>query len=367
MPQTKLDEFAFVLIAGVTMITILMVVWLTPSEPLPLIEPQTIFLEVEKGSVEETYLWIKSKATNVTLKASGQIKNWVTFDKNYFNVLEETKVTVKFSIPKNIPAGVYIGNLIVKSAGGEISIPVELHVKPSITSSPLKQTLIFLGDFTLEKVSERETLKVVEDLEVFKGYFSEQKVTLTFSIPENKVKKVKELTLRIYVGEANRYGNLLIKINGITIYDRIPGNEIELKIQPTLLNSNNTLQILAAGPGFYFWANNFYRIKRVMIEVEYENVYQKTFNFNLTSHQAKNFESLRINYIGSYEGRFNLIIKLNGQTIYYARPKLFFNSTFEKDIFGNRINLKENNQITFEIDKEGKMEFRGTELSIFYT
>jgi len=366
MPETKLDEFAFVLVAGVSMIIVLMVIWLTPREPLPLIEPQTILLEVEKGAIQETFLWIKGKATNVTLTASGQIKDWVTFDKNYFNVLEETKVTIKFSIPKNVPVGIYVGNIIVKSAGGEIPIPVELHVKPSITPS-LKQTLISLGDFSLEKVSEKETLKVAEDLEVFKGYFSEQKVTLTFSIPENKVDKVDELTLRIYIGEANRYGNLLIKINDVEIYDRIPGNEIELKVKATLLNVNNTLEILAAEPGFYFWANNFYRINKIMIEIEYENVYQKTFNFTLASNQAQNFEALRINYLGSYEGTFNLIIKLNGQIIYYAKPKLFFNSTFEKDIFGNEINLKENNQITFEIDEEGNIEFKGVQLIIYYT
>lgn len=369
MPEIKIDEFGFVLMAGLILIFILMIFWTTPKEPLPLIEPSSVTIRISPGRIETFYLYIKGRATNVTLRGTGRIATWISFDKNYFNVIDETKVKVSISVPDYVEPGIYIGNIEFSSLGGKLLIPLEIQVKEIVFMERISTKSILLGDFSIEKVSAFEKVGIKENFEVFRSLFSRQDANLIISIPEEKFEKVVKAEIRILVEETNQAGNLIVLFNEKEVFNKKVGvGEIKIGIGKEEIRRTNSISILAGPPGLKFWATNVYKIKVVEFWVEYEGIYKKEFSFRLEPHQAKNFLYLQISFLKvNREISPDLIIKINGQIIYYKRPPLiYFNETFYRDIFGNPILVKEENKVSFELKREGKLDVEGAILIIYY-
>ena len=82
--QLKMDEFAFVILAGIILIGMLMIIWSTPSEALAIVDPTSISLTLQRGTSTTVNLNI-SGATNVSLSAVGDTSSWISFTKNNFD------------------------------------------------------------------------------------------------------------------------------------------------------------------------------------------------------------------------------------------------------------------------------------------
>ena len=370
MPEVpRVDEFAFILIGCVLLISILTIFWAMPTEPLPYVEPSSVILKIPSGSSKSFDVIIKGKATNVTMNAEGRIKYWISFSKNYFNVVEQTKVKATIAVPEGTEDGSYIGNVLVRSAGGEISIPVEVQVFSKAEFENLSSKTILFGSFSIEKTKISEKIFSREDFEIYKGLFSQQNAKFEFSIPEDKVDKLEKGVIKLSIEETNQVGNLIVLLNDEEILDRKVGNgEIEIEVSKEKLGTSNTIELYTILPTSQFWTTSIYRIKKLEIETFYKDVYSKTFQFSLDPYQAENFLNLSISFVKTNPEKVeNLIIKINDQIIFWGTPPLIiFDRTFSKDFTGKPIILYEDNTITFELKKEGRLDVENLRLVINY-
>lgn len=369
MPERRVDEFAFVLMAGIILIFLLMVFWTTPPEPIPFVEPTSVLIKVSAGKVKSFYLTIKGPATSVTLSTKGEIKNWLEFDKNYFNVIEETKVKVNVKIPAKTKEKTYTGTIVVKSAGGKVEIPVEIQVVEVEIVEELFSKTFLLGDFIIEKGIFEETVISKENFEVFKGYFSKQSEEIIVEIPAERIDKISKGKLKIEIESTNNLGKLIILFNDEKIFDsRVGVGEVEIEVGREKINETNTISILAGTPGFRFWAVNIYRIKEIKFEVTYEGVYEKEFYFELSSEVIENFVKLGISFRRIDEEPLpELIIEVNDQIIYFKKPpKIWFDESFSEDILGNVILLGTENALVFKLEEEGRLEVENARLVVYY-
>lgn len=366
MPQVKIDEFAFVLFAALILILIFTIFWATPPEPLPIIEPRKVVIEVPIVGSRSFDLHIKGKVTNVSLKATGAIATWLKFGKNYFNVVDETTVKVSVLVP-NVTEGIYTGNIEVTSLGGKVLIPVEIHAKKPVKPRVFSRTYA-LGDFVIERGRASEILAKKEKFEIFRGYFAREDVEIFAEIETEKLEKIIKGRLRIFIKETNNLGNLIVFFNGEEIFSKRVRDEVIIEIEKEKIKASNKILICAATPGFHFWALNVYRISKVEFEVDYKDIFAKEFSFEVDPIIADNFQKIQITFMRvNGKVRLELMIKLNNQIIYYDKPPLiYFNANFTKDIFGAPIFLTEKNSIIFELKEVGKMEIEAANLIIYY-
>lgn len=366
MPEVRVDEFALILIGCVILISLLTIFWTMPTEPMPYIEPSSVLLKIPAGRSKSFEIFISGRATNVTMSCEGKIKHWVSFSKNYFNVVEKDEVKVTVSVPYGTEEGIYLGDVIVRSAGGKFSIPVEVQVFEKEVEKIYTRTIL-LGNFSIEREKASEKVFVKKEFEIFNSLFSRQDLKFEFFIPTEEMEKLIRIKMKIFIEETNQLGNLIILLNEEKIFDRKISGEVEIIVEKEKLKENNNVSIFTSIP-FQFWRASFYKIKEIEIEAFYEEVYSKTFYFSLEPYQAQNFLNLTISFVKTNpEVIENLIIKINDQIIYWKKPPLIiFDYTFSKDILDKPIILFEENSITFELREKGKLSAENVKLIINY-
>ncbi len=223
MPEVRrIDEFAFVLLAGVILIFILMVAWTTPTELPPYVEPTSVSLTAHKGTTKSFDLTINGTLTGVNLTASGEIKDWITFNKNNFDVDGKVKVTVTVKVPSTASLGYHNGRIIVSSTGGEKAVSVAVEVTEA-AAKKLATRPIVLGDFEVSYTSGTETLDSKESVQVSKGYFSGHDINLVGIVSEEKLDIITSGYLQLIVDDTNTAGNLIVFFNGKKVFDKPVG------------------------------------------------------------------------------------------------------------------------------------------------
>ena len=363
--QRKIDEFAFILLGGIILILILMFTWTTPPEPLPYISPLSIEVSVLRGSAKEVLLSINGSATNVSLKAVGDIAKWTKFSKNNFNVYDYGTVSIIFDVPSLAREGLYSGNIIFESLGGKLTIPVSLNVFSEKSMRISYRQIEPFGEFRIEYSPSEVTLEERKDLEVRKGYFGGNFVGFGKKIEG----EIEELKLAIEVEETNGLGNLIVKVNGKEMIDRklSPGlYEIELPTNLTYVN----VEVLCENPGWMFWTSTWYKIKSLKLIAKYKTEAVKEFSFDLTSSEVNNFAFLEISaLIGEHTlPTKKMKIKINDNVVFSGKPpERILRLNVTKDIIGNPLFLREgSNKIEFSIEEEGFFEFESAQLIIYY-
>lgn len=368
--QVKIDEFAFVLLAGMVLIFILMLAWGTPSEAVPVVEPTSISRSIPRKSSASFDIKIIGKATGVNLTTTGQIEGWITFSKNYFDVVDSTTVTVKVKVPY-VSLKTYTGNIVVESLGGKKSIPVSI----TVTEYEVEEfsRAISLGDFSVAYTIGSDTLNSKKDFEVAKGYFSDSSKSLIGTLEQDKLDIVTDGYVQIVVEETNSAGNLIIHFNDEEVFSqKVAAGVYDIPIEKSLIKTSNTVRISADTPGWMFWMSTVYKIKSAKIVVDYKGIFSKEIYFSLDQNEADNFANFHLSYWVPDDGYElplpELLIEINNQLIYSDRPPLkFFNRTFEKDIMGNDIFVTSgNNTISFSFEEEASYEIRGALLKIYY-
>lgn len=362
--QTRVDEFVMVLLGALIFIIILTVVWTTPPEALPMVSPRSIEISVIRGGTRVVTLTINGSATNVSLSAEGEIKDWVRFSKQNFNVFNFGSVSISFYVPEDTEEGVYTGNIVLKSLGGEIKIPVSLKVVYSAGENLAFRQLEPFESFKLESKPSTVVLEERKNMKIERGYFSNRYVGFGKKIEDS----YESLTLEFEIEDTNLLGNLVIEVNGVKVFDKKASPGIYLVKLPTNVTILN-LNIYAANPGWLFWEKTHYKIKWLKVVGKMEVPTSKEFAFDLTPEEIENFAFFKLSMLIKNSTfpipKFSILI--NNQIVYKSSPptKIFY-LCISRDILGNPLYLKvRNNSIKFVLEEQGFIEILSPQLFVY--
>jgi len=366
----RVDEFAFVLLAGLVLMLILTIVWSTPTESAPAVNPTSVSISVQKGASSTFKLNISGTVlTNVTLAASEDIKDWITFDKNNFNVGGYTMVTVTVKAPKIVTEGTKIGQITVSSSSGSKTVSVTVEVTKASTELSTKP--IVLGDFSVSYNTGSDVLDSEKNVEVTRGVISGNEIDLFGQLSESKLETVTGGHVKLKVEDTNSAGNLIVLFNNEEVFNsKASAGDIDIDINASKIKASNTVAISAGSPGWMFWTTATYDISSAEFLVDYEGIYSKSMTFSLDQNQIDNFDHFHLSYrVSDYSTPLpEMLINVNGQLVYWKRPPLtLFNDTFKKDVLGNKLVLNEGeNTISFSFEENAFYDVNNAVLTVFY-
>ena len=356
--QVKIDEFAFVLLAGLVLIVIMMIVWSAlPQELPPMVIPTSVSLSIAKGSTGTFSFTINGTSNKIILESYGEIKDWLNFDKNYFALGGSADVKVTVVVPNDAVERAYTGYITVSSYGGNKTVYVNINVlKFSVTDIPKP---FYFNDFTVSYSLGSEVIASKEDVEVVKGSFANQPVKLVSEqMSDEKFSSITSGFIYLVVDDTNSGGNLIVELNGKEMFRRVVGiGEINIPLEKSQINKTNTVVVRTESPGWKFWMSTVYRIKNVKLGINYLGISSQEKTFSLEGAEANNFKYARVNFrVKNYlTPPQELIIKINDQVVFNEIPSLnIFREDFRKDIFGNPLSLNTgSNTLSFSMEKEG--------------
>lgn len=376
MPELpKVDEFAFVLMAGVLLIFILAFAWTTPSEAPPIVDEAHFEVTTVQGETKAIDFRIRgtTSLTSINITKSGDIANWITLNKNDFDVASgaSTTVTATIKVPGSATMGTHSGRITLTSKGGSDTFSISVIVVKERTKTSEKA--ISLGNFAVSYTKGKDILDSREDVSVSSSLLSERFITLSGSITLEKLSIVTNAAVRLSIKDTNQEGNLIVAVDGTEVYNKKIGTgEILIPVQKELLETSNMVTIRAGSPGWKFWTSAFYDIKEAEFVIDYEGAFTKTFNFTMTKNEVDNFKQFNLFYRVPPEGYAvpltELMIKVNSQIVYWDVPPLaLFDKPFKEDMFGKPLYLNEGtNTITFEFEKEAFYKISDTMLTTEY-
>jgi hypothetical protein len=369
----KVDEFAFVLLAGLLFIIILAFVWTTPSQGPPFVEETHFDIIASRGSTKTFDFTIKSTEglTSVNITAAGEIAKWMTFNKNDFDVASDdsTIVTATLKIPYNISDGTYSGRVNIKSAGGSDSFSVSLDIGEG--GEEVSKRPISLGDFSVSYTQGTDIVDSRREVSVTNGLFSSRSITLSGVLTSEKLSIVTGGSIHLVIDDTNQAGSLIVSINNNEIYNqKVSAGEVFIPIDKGLIEASNTVKIKAGSPGMQFWTSTVYDILIAEFNVDYDGAFSKEFNITMSKNEVDNFKQFNLFYrVKDYNTPLSeMMIKVNNQIVYWDSPPLaLFDMDLDEDMFGNPLYLQEGtNTISFMFEEEAYYNIADTMLYIEY-
>lgn len=117
------------------------------------------------------------------------------------------------------------------------------------------------------------------------------------------------------MGETNLLGNLVIKWNGKTVFERVANlNHYDIPLEKDSIKKTNILEVSADNPGFQFWAVNTYNLRNFKIIAEYGE--EKFFSFEIFPNEMEAWHQGTLRFYTTSSQTGELTIKLNGHEIY---------------------------------------------------
>jgi len=324
--QGKLDEFAFVLLAGLVIIIVMLLVWGVPGPTeIPTVNPTSKTLSIERGEEDDFILEIDVISKLVTLTAKGTIADWISFSNNDFECHGLANVEVTVKVPSGADEREHFGSIIVESQeGGEVTVPLTIKVKaPTEEGKKEVSRTVYVGDFIVSYAQGTEIIKTERNIEV-------GKTTISAEIERN-IDLVTEGSLILNVFYTNDVGNLVVKFNNEVVHDQstMPG-ELVIPLSKDQLESYNTIEISTSKPWWKFWTDSIYRIEKMEFRISYFGDIEKEQTFEVYRDELSNFkEGIVSFYINSYEGIGNLKVEINGYTLYDGRRRGSFELSFD--------------------------------------
>lgn len=368
--QARLDEFAFILLAGISLIILLMIVWTTPPENPPVVEPTSKSLTMLNGTTTTFTINITGpRITNVTLSVTGEISNWISFSENNFDVPQSKLVTVYVNVPTNTIPRTYTGKIIIESTGGreEVSVTIRVVTTPV---EVLSTRQILLGDFSVSYAVGSKTLDSQENVRVIGGHFSSKTVNLIGILTDEEFSILKDGYIRLIIVDTNELGNLIVEVNGVKVYDQVgsPG-EILIPLNSSMIYKSNIIKIKAAPPTWVFWKSTTYDFRSVEFVVNFKGISSKEIEFSLSPEEVDGFDHFTLSALLTYTPPLpELQIRINDQIVYFQKPPLaVMRADFKRDILENPLILHAgNNSISFSLLTSGLLEFSNTILTVHY-
>jgi len=223
---------------------------------------------------------------------------------------------------------------------------------------------IDLGDFTVSYSVGTETLDSKSNLDVFKGYFSEQNTNLLGDISNDKLAILRGASLTLVIDGVTNNDNVIIMVNGQEAATKKldVGTNI-VPIDVALLKTSNVISIQTTYSSWKFWSKSYYHIKSAKFEIQYQGSSFKSFNFYLDDKEFNKFKYSNLDFKLNTEGASatnSLIIDINGNSFYRATPPLLtFTQEVPKAFFKLGANV-----ITFSADPGATYNLQDTKLTV---
>lgn len=361
--QTRVDEFAFILLAGIIMILILAVAYSTISNTPIGAALSTNSLQIAQGNSATVTLHLNGTGFNVTLSGSDDITNWVYFDQNNFDLTTSKDVSVTILVPRNADFRTYSGNIVVTNGNQITKVPLTVNVGLATVVNIPKN--IRLGDFTVSYVVGSSVVAEKDNFEVTKGYFSESSASFTAVVPDDKFNILTDGFIQIFVESSNSAGNLLVDFNGQRIYaGTVSAGEIDIPLNVSAIHKYNSIVIRADNPGFQFWTSTDYKITFVKFGIDFNGVSSQQLSFQLDSNDVTNFAFGQLAFtVKSYNPQAlgSMLVQVNGVTLFEGVPTL----TYFQKTFGLEIPLYVgNNTISFSVTQSAYYQLSNVVLTI---
>lgn len=327
----KIDEFGFVLMAGIVLILILAIAWGSlQSNPVG-VSPLTQILTIAPGDSRTFNLELNGTTINTSLETSGNTASWISFDSNNFDINGNKEVVVTVAVPPSVPQGIYDGTISVVSGSNVQKVNLRVNVS-SFTVSDVTRS-IHLGDFPVSYLVGSQTVNQKSNFEISKGYFSEFPGTLVATMTPDTYNIVTGGQIVVNVGDTNGVGNLIVDLNGQEVYNQhASASQITIPLDKSQILKSNTIVLNAGTPGFNFWMSTVYKINSVELDVNVQGIVSKDISFQLTSDEVSKFEFGQLTFsISKYNPQAlnPLTIKINNQVFFDDIPQLFtFSKTF---------------------------------------
>jgi len=362
--QAKLDEFAFVLLAGLIMIIVMLLAWGVPGpREIPVVTPDSVDMEIERGDEDSFILKINVTSKKVSLSSTGTIADWIEFSDNDFEVTGLTNVEVTIDVPRKADEREHLGTIIVESEeGGKTEIPVTIDViSPYAEPSEIREEKFF-PDITVSFAAGEEVLKSERNVLVRKGLNENKYFKMSARISQD-LDFVTGGAITIDILDTNREGNLIVKVNDEVVYDKsIPSGRIKIPVTKRLLSSYNTVEISTSSPGWKFWTSSFYRLDRIEFSVNLYGGKENIEYFSVSDDALRNFKSAKLQFeIEDYTGDGNLIIKINDRFIFDGQPHRIFTQEFDTYDVGL---VKDRNTLAFSTESGTSYQLNNVKIVI---
>jgi hypothetical protein len=375
----KIDEFAFILLAGVLFIFILAFAWTTPTEGPPVVEQSHFEIDVAQGETTTFDFTVSSSTslTSINITASGEIADWVTFNKNDFDIERDEVATVKVTVkvPSNASLDLYRGRVTVDGEGGTdtFSVSVDVVEEKEESATRLVSSEEFPSEFSVKYAQGTDVLDSRGNVRVSNGYLSQRSIMLTGLLTNEKLSITTGGSVHLIIESTNEVGNLKVSVNDNEIYNkRVSAGEIFIPIEKDLIEKTNVVTIKAGLPGWMFWTSTIYRIQVAEFNLDYEGAFAQNFNISMTEDEVDNFKQFNLFYRVPRDGYSipipELMIKINNQIVYWDVPPLtIFDRPLKEDMFGNPLYLNEgSNTITFMFEENAIYSVSEAMLTVEY-
>jgi hypothetical protein len=358
--QGKLDEFAFVLLAGLIIIIVMLLVWGIPTQyEIPTVNPISKSLSIERGESEDFILEINVTSKLITLTSKGTIADWISFSNNNFEVQGLANVEVTVKVPSGADERDHYGSIIVESQeGGEVTVPLTIKVKePTEEGMEEVSRTVYVGDFIVSYAQGIETVKTEENIEV-------GKTTISATI-ERDISLITEGELILNVFYTNGEGNLVVKFNDQVVHDEVtnPG-QLVIPLIKSQLKSYNVIEISTSKPWWRFWTNAVYRIEKMELRINYFGDIEREQTFEVYREELLNFkEGIVSFYVNSYEGPGKLKVEINDYTLYEGVRRGPFDLSFDFAEVGLTRGM---NTISFSTEADTSYEIENAKIMIIH-
>lgn len=365
--KLKFDEFGLVILGGIIFIGILAISFSTPAEFPPKVSPTTIKLNMDPGSFDTFNVTINGKISDVNVSTSGEIADWLLPSRTDLgNLKEKVSVPITISVPSTAAGTTKKGKVVVRSHEGQADVEVTIVVS---ALKKLTSRSFLLGDFNVSYVVTAKTLDAKGSTFVSKSYLFEKPLSLVGVLSEDEVPIVSGARVRFIVEETNNYGPIIVTQNGREVFRQSVGpGEVVVPLNVSDIRKSNTIRITADAPGAYFWAENIYSIRDVSLDAALQGSIPKVFNFALVPEEYKKFDHVQMTYSvrGATANLPPLRISINGQDAFFGQaPISSFNQNFNRDVFGNFLQMGPQNSIVLSFDQPGIYQVGDASLTIF--
>ncbi len=363
--QTHIDEFAFILLAGIILIVIVAVAFTTVQGGPISATLSTGNLQIAQGNSATITLHLNGTGINVTLSSSGEIDSWINFDQNNFDLSGTKDVVVTVLVPGNADFRTHTGNILVIFGDKTVKVPINVAVTiVTVTNVP---NAIRLGDFTVSYLVGSDVVGEQDSIRVSKGYFSSSPISFTATVPDNELGILTDGFIQIFVETSNTDGNLFVDFNGQRVYSNtISTGEIDIPINASTIHKYNSVVLSADNPGIKFWEETNYNIKFAKFGVDFNGINSKTLTFSLSSTDLNNFNFGSLSFqVKSYNPNSlgPMLVQINGVTFFNDVPTL----TYFSRSFGNEIPLYNgNNTISFSVSSAASYQLANVVLTIVH-
>jgi hypothetical protein len=350
-PTKMIDEFAFVLIAALIFIGIMLIFWTTPQELPPSLEPRSISIRMLPNSQKTITFKIVGNLTSVNLNTNGSLSQIISFSENNFNVYREKEVKAILSSPTGY--GRYSGYIIARGKGGEDAIDVTIYVVPTLS---LTQRSIPIEDFRISNYGGEKVLDSKSDFVVEKSLFSFNSAKLVFRLEKFEIEEAK---LKLTIDDSTGPGYLIVKLNGNIIYKKkiTDGYFEEIPLNASDLKEVNFVNIEAENEGFGIFFKTSYHIFSAEVRVKYKSE-PYSFEIPLSQQEIDNFYAFELSSTLVQQNYPSVEIKVNNQKVFIGKlPITAFRLNITKDLIGNPLLLFPTNNISISLLTEGEIYF----------